>query len=225
MSVAAVLLDAGGVLIDPDFAAVGRIVAAHATPVAPDRLRDAEAQARRDLNRSLTRRALPDDPWRAHFADLLRRVGVPDRAGPAILDDLWEEHHAHGLWVAPAPGAREALDALASRGLRLAVVSNAEGQVARDLDRAGYAGRFETVVDSHLVGVAKPDPAIFAVALERLGLTAEDVVFVGDMPEIDVRGARAAGIRPILVDRFDLHPGADCPRISSMRELPARIPV
>jgi putative hydrolase of the HAD superfamily len=82
---------------------------------------------------------------------------------------------------------------------------------------------FETVVDSSLVGVEKPDPQIFRIALERMGLGPEHAVFCGDLPAVDVEGARAAGLRPVLLDRHDLYPEI-CPRVRSLTELPAMLP-
>jgi putative hydrolase of the HAD superfamily len=107
------------------------------------------------------------------------------------------------------------------RGYRLGVVSNAEGKVERDLDAAGYDGLFETVIDSSIVGVEKPDPAIFRVALERLGVAPEGTIFLGDVPAVDVAGAKAAGIAPLLLDRFELYPVSDTPCLRSITELPA----
>ena len=81
----------------------------------------------------------------------------------------------------------------------IAVVSNAEGQVAGDLDAAGYEGLFETVVDSTLVGVAKPDPRIFEMALEVLGVGAGEAVMVGNTVSTDVFGGNRVGMRTVLV--------------------------
>ena len=72
---------------------------------------------------------------------------------------------------------------------------------------------------SHLVGVSKPDPRIFEIALARLGASPEESVYVGDLYGIDVRGARSAGLSAVLIDRWDLQPDADCPRIACLGEL------
>jgi FMN phosphatase YigB (HAD superfamily) len=85
---------------------------------------------------------------------------------------------------------------------------------------AGFRGHLDTVVDSHLVGVEKPDPRIFGIALERLGARAETAMFLGDVPAIDVAGARAAGIAAVLLDRHDLYEEADAPRIRRLEDLP-----
>jgi putative hydrolase of the HAD superfamily len=70
-----------------------------------------------------------------------------------------------------------------------------------------------------VVGVAKPDPAIFRLALDRLGVPASAAVMVGDVPSIDIDGARAAGVRAVLIDPLDLHPGIDVPRVPDVAAL------
>jgi putative hydrolase of the HAD superfamily len=179
----------------------------------------AEAQARRQINNSVRTGARVGDSWRDYFHIIFGQVGVPGHLHGELIDSLWEAHQRVGLWTVAADGALDAVADVKRRGLRVAVVSNAEGTVARNLDDAGFEGAFETVVDSHLVGVEKPDPAIFGIALERLSLQPDRAVYVGDLPEVDVRGARAAGIAPILLDRHDLYEDTDAPRIRSLRQL------
>ena len=119
------------------------------------------------------------------------------------------------------PGSRETVSEIKRRGYRMGVVSNAEGRVEQDLDSAGYRGLFETVIDSHVVGVEKPDPRIFHLALERMTASAETAVYIGDVPSVDIVGARAAGVAPVLLDRHDLYVDVDERRLSSIRGLPA----
>ena len=73
-------------------------------------------------------------------------------------------------------------------------MSNAEGQVEADAKRFGLAKFFDVIIDSQVVGVEKPDPRIFQLALERLGVGPDEVQFTGDIYSIDIEGARAAGI-------------------------------
>ena len=87
------------------------------------------------------------------------------------------------------------------------------------LGAAGLAERFDVIVDSHLVGFKKPDPAIFRHALELLGVEPDEAVFVGDSYVHDALAARAAGMRAVLLDPLDLHPGAACPRIRRLGDL------
>ena len=100
------------------------------------------------------------------------------------------------------PEAKSVLGELQGR-YKLALISNFDHppHVHRLLDELALRPFFDAVVVSGDVGVKKPDPAIFVPALEQTGLTTDEVLFVGDSPEDDVAGARAAGLRPILIQR------------------------
>jgi HAD superfamily hydrolase (TIGR01549 family) len=108
---------------------------------------------------------------------------------------------------------------LRQRGFTLAVVSNADGRVPAAIAARGLAEHFAAIVDSHLVGVEKPDPRIFAIALEACGAEPADAVYVGDIYEIDVRGARNAGMTPVLLDPLCAYGEVDCARITALTEL------
>lgn len=217
-----VLFDAGGTLITLDYARI-RAAAGLSADQAPDHLLDrAEGRARvwgaDAVSQGIESRAL----WNGYFGRLLREAGLAESGLERSLQALWEANRALGLWRRPVPGARQVLEKLRSQGRRLGVVSNAEGQVARDLDEAGFEGLFETVVDSGLVGVSKPDPQIFLIALDRMKAEPVDAVYIGDVPAYDVEGARAAGILPILLDPHGIHQNWEgIPRLSSLEEVPA----
>jgi putative hydrolase of the HAD superfamily len=215
----AILFDAGGVLIDLDYAYLQRLIRASHAAVPRTALSEAESHARREINETVRGGGNVRDAWRDYFHVLLARVGVPGRRHETIIDSLWEAHQRVGLWTVACDGAVEVVGQLKARGLRLGVVSNAEGQVEQHLEAAGFGGLFETVVDSHLVGVAKPDPAIFRIALERMALAPERTLFVGDLPAVDVAGARAAGLAAVLLDRHGLYPDVNAPRIARLADL------
>lgn len=219
-TVATVLLDAGGVLLDLDCAFLKRVLDARRVATTVERLSEAESLARRAIDRRVREGGRSGEAWRDYFRILLSDVGVPPSAIEETIDTLWDVHQRAGLWTVAVDGSIAAVRALRGAGYRLGVVSNAEGRVAQDLDGAGYAGLFETVVDSHVVGVEKPDPAIFKIALDRLDAAPGSTVFVGDVPAVDVAGARAAGLTPVLLDRHDLYDGVDAPRLRSLGELP-----
>jgi len=99
------------------------------------------------------------------------------------------------------PDAAPALAALRRRGMALVCVSNWDVSLPEVLDRCGLGGAFDGVVTSAGSGARKPDPAIFAPALELAGCGPDEAMHVGDTPEEDVAAARAAGIRCLLLDR------------------------
>ena len=129
----------------------------------------------------------------------LEAAGVdldPAEFGPAFLAALVFE---------PAAGAAAACRMLAEAGLRLAVVSNWDVALHDHLARLGFTALVDTVVTSAEAGAPKPDPRVFRLALERLGVAASHTVHVGDGCEDD-EGARAAGLR------FEPAPLADAAR-------------
>jgi FMN phosphatase YigB (HAD superfamily) len=113
------------------------------------------------------------------------------------------------------------------RNIPIGVVSNASGQIEEILSRSkvcqvgdGDAVPVSVIVDSHLVGIAKPDPRIFDFGLAALGsVDRSRVAYVGDSVTMDVGGARSAGLFPVLLDPHDDHPGADFHRVRSLLEL------
>jgi putative hydrolase of the HAD superfamily len=215
-----VLFDAGGVLLDLDYVFLKRLLEARHVATTVSDLSASESLARTAIDRRVREGGRTSEAWRDYFRILLTRVGAPPDATEAIIDTLAEAHERVGLWTVAIEGAVSTVKALKAAGHRLGVVSNAEGRVERDLDGAGYAGLFETVVDSHVVGVEKPDPKIFRIAMERMSISPESVVYLGDVPAVDVAGARAAGLTPVLLDRHDLYVSADVPRLRSIAELP-----
>jgi putative hydrolase of the HAD superfamily len=216
-----VLFDAGGVLLDLDYAFLRRLLTARHVATTVEALAESESIARTTIDRRVREGGRSSEAWRDYFRILLTRVGTPPEATEEIIDTLAEAHHRVGLWTVAIEGAVETVRALKDAGHRLGVVSNAEGRVAIDLAGAGYAGLFETIVDSHVVGVEKPDPAIFRIALERMNAAPETTVFLGDVPSVDVAGARAAGLTAVLLDRHDLYAASDAPRLRSIDEFPA----
>ncbi|HEX4825064.1 MAG TPA: HAD family hydrolase [Candidatus Polarisedimenticolaceae bacterium] len=218
-----VLLDAGGVLLDLDYAFLQRLLDARHVKTAVGELSLAESIARTAIDRRVREGGRTSDAWRDYFRILLARVGVPPEWTEEIIDTLAEAHERVGLWTVAIDGAVDAVSKLKRAGYRLGVVSNAEGRVERDLSGAGFAGLFETVVDSHLVGVEKPDPKIFHIALERLKAPAETALFLGDVPAVDVAGAEAAGLRAVLLDRHDLYADATARRVTSIRDFPGMV--
>jgi FMN phosphatase YigB (HAD superfamily) len=223
---AAVLLDAGGVFVLPD---PDRILGAFARAectVRREVLADAHYRAAVRFGTHVDVEADWSEAWLDYLQTYVAECGVPK--------DWREEAHRHidsefadaALWVEPVPTSREGLQALADTGVRLGIVSNADGLMAQRLAQLelcqvgpGVGVEVECVVDSGNVGVMKPDPRIFEAAVDLLGLQVEQVWYVGDMPAIDVVGARRAGIRPFLMDPLGLHLDASYERVPSLAAL------
>jgi putative hydrolase of the HAD superfamily len=220
LDISAVVLDSGGVLLLPDPSAARATLARFGASPDDERCRRAHYAANVELDR------LDGVDWRLIDRLIAADLGVD----PAHLDD------AHGAiealyistpWV-PIAGAAEALLQLASAGYRLAIVSNASGTMEEQLathricsTSGGDAAEVAIVVDSAVVGVEKPDPAIFTFALEALSLPAEQCIYVGDTIHFDVIGARAAGLHPVHLDPYGFCPHRDHDHISCLDDLVA----
>ena len=122
------------------------------------------------------------------------------------------------------PDAQPLLRELRARGVRIVAASNWDASLPEGLERTGLAPYLDGAVSSAVVGAAKPDPALFRAALEHAGCEAAEAFHVGDSPDGDVEGARAAGICVALLDRHGVLPEpAGVPKISSLDELPSVI--
>jgi putative hydrolase of the HAD superfamily len=135
----------------------------------------------------------------ASLAELRQRCAaiVSEKLGLEIsVDELVE-----AIRFFAYPDAVPALSALRERGLELVAVSNWDCSLSRVLERCGLGGLLDGTVTSAGAGARKPDPEIFAAALELVGCRPDEALHVGDTEEEDVEGARAAGIRPLLIDR------------------------
>lgn len=225
----AVLFDVGGVITLPDPVAFGTALAPlGATATLVDLVRAHYVGMRAHATSEREGREV----WLDYIEAYLDVAGVPgDRRhdGRAAFSRVF----GHFCWRFPVVETVTAMERLAAVGARLGVVSNATGQVEAliaglGLCQVGPGGGVpvEVVVDSGVVGVEKPDPAVFAPALEVMaarGITPERTAYVGDSLRYDVAGARAAGLVPLLLDPYDLYQGLDlgpdAHRIASVHDL------
>lgn len=219
----AVLLDAGGVLILPHHGLVVDALAAVGVSLDGADLDGAHYAG------SAVLREWPDDDEEilARFTDAYARAaGVPEESLERALPALRAAFGREEMWRRPAPGAAEAIRRLRAAGLKVAVVSNSSGHCEQHLlatsvcqTGTGAGAEVDTIVDSHLVGVAKPDPAIFHLALDRLGVTPDAAVHVGDIVGADVAGARAAGVTPLHMDPYGFCADSDHAHVLSLDDV------
>ena len=215
------LLDAGGVLVFPNWDRVSEIFGRHGVMVSANALRAAEPQAKFAIDTASGVATTSDaDRGSRYFNLTFDGAGVPggDVRRP-VLDDLWAYHQEHNLWEHVPPDVLPALEQLRASGLTLAIASNANGVLQRMFDRVGLTSYFHAICDSCVEGVEKPDPRFFQIVLKRASGRPETAMHVGDLYHVDVLGARNAGIRPVLLDPHGLYAGYDVERIGSLREL------
>jgi HAD superfamily hydrolase (TIGR01549 family) len=222
LQVNTLFLDAGGVLCFPAWARVSAALAQEGIQVSAAALAAAEPLAKRDIDQAALVRATDDSKrgW-LYFNKVLEYADVTlCDATDAALALLRDYHGSHNLWEDVPDDVPATLSAFKDLGLKLVVVSNANGRLRHLFDRVGLTGYFDVVLDSFEWGVEKPDPRLFQLALAKSGADPQTTAHVGDLFHIDVAGARAAGLREgVLVDGAGLYPEVDCRRVRTLHEL------
>ena len=141
-------------------------------------------------------RGTPDEPYESLLRELL-----PESTDDQIDAFVDAEHDAWAPAFQTLGAAQALLEALRSRGMKTGVILNSwpdPGRVLRgDIERAGLTGLLDTIVISSEVGMRKPDPGIFQLALDELGVEPHDAMFVGDRLETDVQGAANVGMTTV----------------------------
>jgi putative hydrolase of the HAD superfamily len=140
---------------------------------------------------------------------------LPDET---VRVDLVSRTRVSANWCEIRPGTRDALRRL-SKQYRLAVISNADGKIADVLARCSIADCFETITDSGIVGKEKPHPSIFEAAVNSLGVSANQSIYIGDVYSVDYLGATRFGMQSVLFDVAGAYREQSLPRVESLEEL------
>lgn len=159
-------------------------------------------------------RTLDDEAafWADYSRALAARLGVPHEHAAALLAEYPYQRFLHAV-----PEAREVLQELRARGLKIGVLSNTLPNVAVTLEAVGLADLVDVPMSSCVLGVHKPDPWVFALAAEALGLPPEQILFVDDLEE-NIVAARQAGMQAALIDHHTVREGA-LPDLRSVLDL------
>ncbi len=137
--------------------------------------------------------------WVGMYGLLCRRLGIEDEA-ESLARRVYEEFGDPRRWRA-YPDVMPAFERLKARGLRLGIISNWDNRLRAVLSGLGFDSLVDDVVCSADVGLRKPDPRIFELACERMGVTPNAAAHVGDHHYADIIGAEAVGMRAVLIDR------------------------
>lgn len=217
-------LDAGNTVIFLDHAVVAALLTDLECPVTVPALVDAEGFAKRSIG---TPDAAPAPQgfapahvlWAVVVRTMIERAGVARSESERCVRALWAEHDAFNLWRRVPEGLVDALARVRAAGVRVCIVSNSEGKLAELFARLGLSSSFDHVIDSGIVGVEKPDPAIFRIATERFSIDPSRALHLGDTVATDIDGARNAGIRSALIDPFSHYAGqfTEIPRVPDVR--------
>lgn len=213
----AIFFDAGNTLLHLDYEGIAATFREYGVAVTAAQVRLGEQRARVPIDGMVAgtggAQRQERDILRAYFRFALEAVGLPfTAAAEAAVEPLARRVREGRLWTVVEPGTDALLADLARRGHLLGVVSNSNGTVESCLEQVGLRRHFAFVIDSAVVGVEKPHPRIFHLALERGGVRAAEAVYIGDLYHVDVLGATGAGLGAVLLDPAGAWDGVTCPK-------------
>ena len=225
--VRAIFLDAGNTLLFPQVEKLAREMEAAGFPMHPEHFHQAERAGKKKLDELLwpqiregrVPRTSNNVYWEQYLSALSELLDGPAETRSAAIERVIAGFRDIHTWSKVLPDTVPTLEKLKSAGYYLAVISNSDGTVEGELERAGLTDYLEFVIDSSIVGVEKPHPEIFQIALDRSGIKPDEAIYVGDTYPTDIGGAELAGLRGILIDWVCAYPDATCPRIKTLSEL------
>ncbi len=223
----AIFFDAGNTLLYPRLDERARDLGAAGYPASIEHFQAAErlAKAKLDewlwpqIHRGEVPRTIDQYYWSEYMRSLMGLIGAPESEHRRLIALVADGFRDIRCWSVVLPETPPYLASLKQRGYFLGVISNSVGTLQDQLRHMGLGEYFQAVLDSAIVGVEKPHPEIFQLALRSAGAAAREVVFVGDTYATDVGGAQLAGLHGVLIDRIGAYSHPECPRITSLPEL------
>ena len=220
----AIFFDAGNTLLYPRLDERARDLTEAGYPATAEDFLTAERWAKRQLDewlwpqirRGEVPRSIDHYYWREYGKSLMDLTGAPEPEHARLMGRVIDGFRNIRTWSVVMPEMPGYLASLGQQDYYLGVISNSVGTLEDHLRRLGLRSHFQTVFDSAVVGVEKPHPEIFRMALHQAGVAASEAVFVGDTYATDVGGARLAGLHGVLIDRVGAYQAPDCPRITSL---------
>ena len=223
-----VFFDAGGTLLDPHpsfpelFATTCR---ASGYDISTGQIADVQERLAPHLTELVLEADLPHAPslspaasrtfWTFTYRRFLGELGISDEAMTDKLFETFSSFESYRLY----DDAKPSLDALEVAGYRLGLISNFDSWLEKMLIEMEVGHIFNPSIISGLVGVEKPDPEIYRIAIARAGVAPDRCVHVGDSPRTDMEPAEEVGITPILIDRAGRYPESRYARIQELTEL------
>jgi len=213
-------LDVGNTLISIDYVWVSKELREMGIQCDAKTLQRAEAAARPEISSQV--RKIKNDQSKDERVFYLTKIlnKLPSEAKSDIVSinrvvqDLipvfFSGGNAMRLWSYVLPGTYEALSIFQALGFQMHVIGNADGTLEQQLIKSNLRKYFGVVIDSHIVQIEKPDPRIFKMALETTNYEPQEALYVGDIYEVDIVGAKSVGMQAILVDPFSDWDGVDC---------------
>ena len=212
-TIRAVVFDAGHTLLEMDYAQLTAFLVSRGHRLGQATVTEAERRARIRLDVERAAHATRERTGEGRYVRyLVESLGIEDEAERIALAEWRRRFNVPiGLCHQADGEAAKAIGHARDMGLVVGVISNSNGSVRQALEIAGLAAQLEFVIDSSVVGIAKPDPRIFELGLRAARTAPDETVYIGDSYFVDVVGAQRAGLGGVLFDPGRMWGARDCP--------------
>jgi putative hydrolase of the HAD superfamily len=212
-TIRAVVFDAGHTLLEMDYGQLTAFLVSRGHGLSQATVIEAERRARVRLDVERAAQATRERTGEGRYVRyLVEYLGIEDEAERIALAEWRRGFNVPiGLCHQADGEAAKAIGHARDMGLVVGVISNSNGSVQQALEIAGLAAQLEFVIDSSVVGIAKPDPRIFELGLRAARTAPDETVYIGDSYFVDVVGAQRAGLRGVLFDPGRMWGARDCP--------------
>ncbi len=223
MNFKVVLFDAGNTLLNINFIYIQTVLDSFGFSFSLDEIQKAEAVARKEMDEYYHTTKMQTElmsSFELYISKCLEKLNITDQhTKKNIINFLLQKHISSNIYDYITDETKEILKYCFFKNYRLGIVSNSRGDVKDLLKKCKIEKYFEHIIDSSEVGVEKPNKKIFLIALDLFKVQAKDCIYIGDLYYIDIVGAMSAGIKAVLLDKFDLYSDKECLRISNLLEL------
>lgn len=216
------LFDAGGTIVFPNVTLMIKKLARHGWHLRPDQLYQGYYQVINRLDRQGDLHRSERKFWPKGIAyELFNEMGVIDPNTSLLAAEIQQQHKlSKNLWTFTYPWVSETLSKLRKQGYSMSILFNSDGRARQVIREVKLLPFFEDVFDSHSLKLSKPDPRVFAKVLDTLNLNPADVLYIGDIYEVDIKGANSAGIGAVHIDPLETYSDKPGIHIQDIRDLP-----
>ena len=216
-----VFFDAGNTILFINFKVIKKILEENGIKTSLTDLKESELKWRTSLEENIEEfQHLKDKeilPF--YFSLILKSMNLDKETEEHVVSEIIKRHKKKMLWSIFPSSVYKVIKELRKRDYLVGIISNSDGRLVNQLKSMKIWELFDTVVDSREVGVEKPDPEIFKIALNRLNAQPEEAIYIGDIYSIDIKPAQRIGMKAILFDPGDFFGHLHCPRIKRIKDV------
>ena len=219
--ITSIFFDAGNTILFINFKIIKKILAEYGYKTSLTDLKEAELKWRTSLEDNIEelQHLTDQEVLPFYFKETLKFLKIKENDLDEIVNEIITSHRKKMLWSVFPSSVRKVIIDLRKKGYKIGIISNSDGRLVNQLKSLKVKELFDVIIDSREVGVEKPNPEIFKLALKRIKAEPNEAIYVGDIYSIDIIPAQKLGIKAILFDPGNHFPHLHCPRVERLKDI------